>query len=197
MENNNNQDNGLELLKKVIETNERSIEQGIKTEFLYQDLLFLKGETESSMRGLNSIISDVNKNQETENAARNQFIEKIPKTIEVKISDDSLNQIHEFEKKAKGVKYLIFGSIGILVFSIILIFTIGKLAMNWYSESVRTKSEIRQAIFTEIEKEGKSIYSTSDLEQLKQNTILMNKWIQKNPKDSEGFLRFKEGFESR
>ncbi|MPS65115.1 hypothetical protein SAMN05660493_02151 [Epilithonimonas bovis DSM 19482] len=197
MENNNNQDNGLELLKKVIETNERSIEQGIKTEFLYQDLLFLKGETESTMRGLNSIISDVNKNQEKENAARNQFIEKIPKTIEVKISDDSLNQIHEFEKKAKGAKYLIFGSIGILILSIIFIITIGKLAMNWYSESVRTKSEIRQEIFTEIEKEGKSIYSTSDLEQLKQNTILMNKWIQKKPKDSESFLRFKEGFESR
>ena len=29
-----NQNNGLELLKKVIETNERNIEQGIKTEFV-------------------------------------------------------------------------------------------------------------------------------------------------------------------
>ena len=34
-----NQNNGLELLKKVIETNERNTEQGIKTAFVYEDLL--------------------------------------------------------------------------------------------------------------------------------------------------------------
>ena len=39
------QNNGLELLKKVIETNERNTEQGIKTEFVYEDLLNIKGET--------------------------------------------------------------------------------------------------------------------------------------------------------
>ena len=41
-----NQNNGLELLKKVIETNERNTEQGIKTAFVYEDLLNIKGETD-------------------------------------------------------------------------------------------------------------------------------------------------------
>ena len=53
---NHNQNNGLELLKKVIETNERNIEQGIKTEFLYEDLLNIKVETESTMRRFNATI---------------------------------------------------------------------------------------------------------------------------------------------
>ncbi len=193
----NNQDSGLELLKKVIETNERNIEQGIKTEFAFEDLLNLKSETDSSLQGLNAMNLKLVELLENEKQERENFLEKIPKTIEVKISDDSLNRLTVFEKKVKVVKYLIFGSIGILLISIISIFSIGKLAKNWYSESIKTKTEIRQEILTEIQNEGKSIYQTSDLEQLKQNTIIMNKWIKKNPKDADKFMRFKEGFESR
>lgn len=70
-------------------------------------------------------------------------------------------------------------------------------AKKWYSESVKTKTEIRDEIFNEIENEGKSIYKKADYEQLKQNTIIINKWIERNPKDSENFMKFKEGFEAR
>lgn len=193
----NNQDNGLELLNKVIETNERNIEQGIKTEFVYEDLLNLKSETESSLQGLNASNLKLVELLENEKQEREIFLEKIPKTIEVKISENSLNRLTAFEKKAKVVKYLIFGDIGILSLSIVVIFMVSFFANKWYSESIRTKSEIRQEIFTEIENEGKSIYKTSDFEQLKNNTLIMNKWMQKNPKDSESFMRFKEGFESK
>lgn len=193
----NNQDNGLELLKKVIETNERNIEQGIKAEFAFEDLLNLKSETDSSLQGMNAMYLKLVELLEKEKQERDIFLEKIPKTIEVKISEDSLNRLTRFEKNAKVVKYLIFGSIGILLLSIISIFSIGKLANKWYSESIKTKSEIRQEIFTEIENEGKSIYKTADFEKLKENTLIMNKWIQKNPKDSDKFMRFKEGFEAK
>ena len=56
------QNNGLELLKKVIETNERNTGQGIKTEFVYEDLLNIKGETESTMRGFNATILKLSEN---------------------------------------------------------------------------------------------------------------------------------------
>ncbi|OPC59350.1 hypothetical protein BAY13_10475 [Elizabethkingia bruuniana] len=193
----NNQDNGLELLNKVIETNERNIEQGIKIEFLYEDLLFIKGETESTMRGLNTTNLKLVGLLEKETQEREKFLERIPKAIEAELSEDSLNFLKDFQKKSKGVKYLIFGSLGILLLSIIVIFSIGKLAKNWYSESIKTKTEIREELFTEIKNQGKNVYKTADFELLKHNTIIMNKWIQKNPKDSENFLRFKEGFESR
>lgn len=193
----NNQDNGLELLNKVIESNERNIEQGIKIEFLYEDLLFIKGEAESTMRCLNTTNLKLIGLLEKETQEREKFLERIPKAIEAELSEDSLNFLKDFQKKSKGVKYLIFGSLGILLLSIIVIFSIGKLAKNWYSESIKTKTEIREELFTEIKNQGKNIYKTADFELLNHNTIIMNKWIQKNPKDSENFLRFKEGFESR
>ena len=193
----NNQDNGLELLKKVIETNQRNIEQVIKIELLYEDLLNLKVETDSSLQGLNASNLKLVELLEKETQEREKFLERIPKAIETKLSEDSLNFLKDFQKKAKVVKYLFFGSIGILLLSIIIIFSIVKFAKNWYSESIRTKSEIRQEIFSKIEKEGKSIYKNSDFEKLKYNTVIMNKWMKKNPKDAEKFLRFKDGYESR
>lgn len=197
MVNNNNQDNGLELLKKVIETNEENVKQGVKLEFALEDLLNLKSETNSSLQGLNAMNLKLVEMLENEKQERESFLEKIPKSVEANLSEDSINSLNAFEKKSKSIKYLYFGSFCILLLSIISTFSIGKLARNWYSESIRTKTEIRSDILKEIESEGKTIYPTSDLEQLKHNTHIMNKWIQKNPNDSDKFIRFKEGFEAK
>ncbi len=66
-----------------------------------------------------------------------------------------------------------------------------------YSECIRAKNEIRQEILDEIKRDGKAIYKNDDYNQLKYNTDLMNKWMKKNPKDGEKFMRFKDGFESK
>ena len=42
----------------------------------------------------------------------------------------------------------------------------------------------------------KSIYKDEDYLQLQHNTELMNKWMEKNPKDAKNFLRFKDGYEA-
>jgi hypothetical protein len=49
----------------------------------------------------------------------------------------------------------------------------------------------------EIKRDGKAIFEIEDYNQLKYNTDLMNKWMKKNQKDGEKFLRFKEGYESK
>lgn len=67
----------------------------------------------------------------------------------------------------------------------------------WYSESVRTKSEIRQEIFTELKNNGEGIHKVEEVKQLQHNTEIVNKWMQKNLKDAEKFLKFKDGYESR
>lgn len=193
----NNQDSGLELLKKVVETNERNTEQGLKIEMLYEGFTNIVGQNESILRSLSSINEGLLESQEKEHQEREGFLKRIPKTVEVKFSEDSLKQVNIFERKSMALKYISFGSNGVLLLSVIIIFITSSLAKNWYSESIKTKTEIRAEIFNEIEKEGKTIYKTTDLEQLKHNTVLMQKWMQKNPKDSESFLRFKEGYESR
>ncbi len=191
-----NQDSGLELLKKVIETNERNTEQAVNVVFLYEDLLNLIGETESSLRSLIFANQEFLASQEKEQQKRQEFLEQIPKTLEVKFSEDSLQQLNVFKRKSKGIKYLVFGSVGMLLLSAIMLFITSVLAKDWYSKSIKTKTELRAEIFNEIEREGKTIYKTTDLEKLKDNTLLMQKWMQKSPKDSESFLRFKEGYEA-
>ena len=191
------QNNGLELLKKVIETNERNTEQGIKTEFVYEDLLNIKGETESTMRGFNATILKLSESLEKEAQERNEFIERIPKTIEITPSEDYLNLNKSFEKNSKFMKNVFYGMIAALFLSVII--TAGNIffTKQWYVESIKSKSEIRQEILDEIKKDGQSIYKDEDYLQLQHNTELMNKWMEKNPKDAKNFLRFKDGFESR
>ena len=191
------QNNGLELLKKVIETNERNTEQGIKTEFVYEDLLNIKGETESTMRRFNATILKLSESLEKEGQERNEFIERIPKTIEIIPSEDYLNLNKELLKNSKVVKIIIYGMIAALFLSVLT--TVGNIffAKQWYAESIKSKSEIRQEILDKIKKDGQSIYKDEDYLQLQHNTELMNKWIEKNPKDAKNFLRFKDGFESR
>ena len=191
------QNNGLELLKKVIETNERNTEQGIKTEFVYEDLLNIKGETESTMRRFNATILKLSESLEKETQERNEFIERIPKTIEIVPSEDYLNLNKSFDKNSKFVKNIFYGMIVSLFFSVLT--TAGNIffAKQWYAESIKSKSEIRQEILDEIKKEGQSIYKDEDYRQLQHNTELMKKWMEKNPKDAKNFLRFKDGYESR
>ena len=192
-----NQNNGLELLKKVIETNERNTEQGIKTAFVYEDLLNIKGETESTMRGFNATILKLSESLEKEAQERNGFIERIPKTIEIIPSEDYLNLNKSFEKNSKFMKIIFYGMIAALFLSVLT--TAGNIffTKQWYAESIKSKSEIRQEVLDEIKKEGQSIYKDEDYQQLLHNTELMNKWMKKNPKDAKNFLRFKDGFESR
>ena len=192
-----NQNNGLELLKKVIETNERNTEQGIKTAFVYEDLLNIKGETESTMRRFNATILKLSESLEKEAQERNEFIERIPKTIEIIPSEDYLNLNKALEKNSKFMKIIIYGMIAALFLSVLT--TAGNIffTKQWYAESIKSKSEIRQEVLDEIKKEGQSIYKDEDYQQLLHNTELMNKWMKKNPKDAKNFLRFKDGFESR
>lgn len=81
--------------------------------------------------------------------------------------------------------------------AVIILFGTGHFSFKWYSESIRAKSEIRQEILDEIKRYGKAIFEIEDYNQLKYNTDLMNKWMKKNQKDCEKFLRFKEGYESK
>lgn len=69
-------------------------------------------------------------------------------------------------------------------------------ATNWYKESIKVKSELRQDILNEIAGEGKKIYDENEIKILTENTQVMQLWIKNNPKKAEDFLRFKDGFEA-
>lgn len=79
--------------------------------------------------------------------------------------------------------------LGTLIFIVSINF-----ATNWYKESIKAKSELRQDILNEIADEGKKIYDENEIKMLQENTEVMQLWIKNNPKKGEDFLRFKDGF---
>ena len=182
-ENDSSQDSGIELLHLVIESN-KAVEISGKAIFhMYCDI-------KEDVKKIHILAQE-------ENLKRETLFKSIPDKIIAEISPESVLQLEKFNRKTEIVKYLVFGSLAILLISFFVLTATIYLGKNWYRESIRTKTEVREEILEEIKDENKAIYETEQVKQLEHNTTLMNKWMQKNPKDAEKFLKFKEGYESR
>ncbi|ATA69187.1 hypothetical protein CGC48_11495 [Capnocytophaga cynodegmi] len=212
-------DNGLELLKKVIKSNEENIEKNSGILMVFEDLLNLLGETESTLRGASYTLENSQKvlgrtshilestpktfeikASKEELKAQEQFINSIPKCIEAHIPEKLekdlilLNRnLSKVNMKSGIFKYSILGGIGSLILSIILLWVSGYFAQKWYAEIVKTKEEIRKELLIEFENKGKGIYDVESYEKLQYNTDLMDAY----PKEGKEFMKFKKGFESR
>ncbi len=189
----NTEKNGMEILNKVIESCKANIESNTETKASIEDYMNVSSELEQSVSTLTNIIDETSGIYKKENEALKETVSQIPKKIIAELSEQSLEALNIIKRKTNLV-WVIFGTI-FLAFLIILLS--GNFALKWYSESIRSKSELRQEILSEFEKDGKQLYLKDDIQQLKNNTELVQKWINKNPKDAEKFLRFKDGYEAR
>ena len=194
---NNKMDNGLDLLNKVIKSNEDNIEKLASTVSIYQDILNLIGEFKNSAISLNHRINNFETSFKDISKKIESTTKFIPKNIKTDLSENTLSRLEHFEKKSKSLKYLLIGSFVSLGIAIIVMFLSFYLSKQWYSTSIKTKEEIRSQIFKEMRAEGKEFYDIEVFNQLKMNTDIINKWIEKNPKQGNNFLKFKEGYEAR
>ena len=183
-----------ELLKKVVETNEESIKSANQAETIHLEARNFYQSAQNAIIGSTNMMQKAIQFVRTELDSIWDYKTSIPESIPAHLSETTVNF---FERIEKHIKFIFPGSIGILSLAAIITFGSGHFAFKWYSESIRAKSEIRQEILDEIKRGGKAVYKIEDYNQLKYNTDLMNKWMNKNPKDGEKFLKFKEGFESK
>ena len=190
-------DNGLELLNKVIKSNEDNIEKLADVVFVYQDILNLVGEFQSSASSLNHRINNFETSFKDISKQIENTTKFIPKSIKTDLSENTLSRLEHFEKKSKSLKYLLIGSFSCLGIAIIVMFLSFYLSKQWYSTSIKTKEEIRSQIFKEMRAEGKEFYDIEVFNRLKMNTEIINKWIERNPKQGNNFLKFKEGYEAK
>lgn len=194
---NNKMDNGLDLLNKVIKSNENNIEKLTNTISIYQDILNLVGEFESSAISLNHRINKFETSFKEISKQIESTIKFIPKNIKTDLSENTLSRLEHFEKKSKSLKYLLIGSFVSLGIAIIVMFLSFYLSKQWYSTSIKTKEEIRSQIFKEMRAEGKEFYNIEVFNRLEKDSEIINKWINKKPKEARSFLQFKEGYEAR
>ena len=119
---NNKMDNGLDLLNKVIKSNEDNIEKLADVVFAYQDILNLVGEFESSASSLNHRINNFKTSFKDISKQIESTTKFIPKNIKTDLSENTLSRLEHFEKKSKSLKYLLIGSFVSLGIAIIVMF---------------------------------------------------------------------------
>lgn len=184
---------GMKLLEAVVQSNEKNI---YSTNSLRNQL----EETERSTDYLSLQITSLERERknfenfiEKEWSERKLFLEKLPKSIEARMSSESQKTIDDFKNQLSIIKKILYAVFGFFVLSIIVIFTLYKLSINWYTTSINTKKELIES----YEAEGKAVFRKEYVDELESNTKIFNLWLQRNPKQIKSFKRFEENYNNQ
>ena len=203
-QNNGTKSNGMELLENVIKSNEKNIasnetniEQFVKVEFVMEDFINSSKHIHTGLRDVNAKYDDVEKLYELEQVKRTEFLANIPTKIETVLSQETIDFYGNLKKETKRKEKFMWSGFGTFILGIFTLILSISFATQWYKESIKAKSELRQDILNEIAGEGKKIYDEKEIKILSENTEIMQLWIKNNPKMAVDFLRFKDGFEAK
>ena len=180
-ENKESKSNGMELLENVVKSNERNIASNLENKAS-------NAEVKADIKDLVSAIAQLQLDFE--------IVKEIPAKIEIVLSQETKGFYEDFYKKMKMKEKFNWSGLGVFILGIFTFMLSITFATNWYKESIKAKSELRQDILNEIADEGKKIYDEKEMKILSENTQVMQLWIKNNPKKAEDFLRFKDGYEA-
>lgn len=195
--------NGMELLENVIKSNEKAVASNIenieskaKLSADIEDLVLAIGQIQIDFEVVKEIHKETLSFYEQEQIKRVEFLANIPTKTETVLSQETIDFYGNLERKMKRNGKFIWSGFGTFILGIFTWVISIFFATNWYKESIKSKSELRQEILNEIAGEGKRIIDEKEIKILKENTEIMQLWMKNNPKKAEDFLRFKEGFEA-
>ena len=81
-------------------------------------------------------------------------------------------------------------------FALLSSLLLGFLAFKFYSESVKSKEEIKADIAREMQSKNLIWIEKGEIDKLKENAELIKLWSEKNPKDSKSLDSFIKGYET-
>lgn len=81
-------------------------------------------------------------------------------------------------------------------FALLSSLLLGFLAFKFYSESVKSKEEIKGDIAREMQSKNLIWIEKGEIDKLKENAELIKLWSEKNPKDSKSLDSFIKGYET-
>ncbi|AZA92375.1 Uncharacterised protein [Chryseobacterium nakagawai] len=195
-ENKESKSNGMELLENVIKSNMENIEQNIKLQSAIKDHTTLLNDIQITLEDGHSTNNETVTLIKLEQTRRTEFLASIPTQTEMVLSKETKDYLESFGKDIRWKKKFIWSGIAVFVFAVLIIVASINFATDWYKESIKAKSGLRQDILNEIADEGKKIYDANEIKILSENTQVMQLWIKNNPKKAEDFLRFKDGFQA-
>lgn len=178
-ENQESKSNGMELLENVVKSNERNIASNLENK---ESNAEVKADIKELVIAIGQLQLDF------------EAVQEIPTKIEIVLSQETSDFYEDFYKKMKIKEKFNWSGLGVFILGIFTFMLSITFATNWYKESIRAKSELRQDILKEIADEGKKIYDENEIKILSENTQVIQLWIKNNPKKAEDFLRFKDGY---
>lgn len=201
-QNDESKSSGMELLENVIKSNENNIasnlenkESNAEVKADIEDLVLAIGQMQLDLEVVKEIHNEALGFYEVEQTKRAEFLVNIPAKTEIILSQETRDFFEDFHKKMKMKEKFNWSGLGIFILGIFTFILSVAFATNWYKESIKAKSELRQDILNEIASEGKKIYDENEIRILTENTQLMQLWIKNNPKKAESFLQFKNGYD--
>lgn len=180
-ENRESRSNGMELLENVVKSNERNIASNLENKAS-------NAEVKADIKNLVLAIGQLQLDFEA--------VKEIPTKIEIVLSQETSDFYEDFYKKMKMKEKFNWSGLGVFILAIFTFMLSITFATNWYKESIKAKSELRQDILSEIAVEGKKIYDENEINVLRENTRVIQLWIKNSPKTAEDFVRFKDGYEA-
>ncbi len=172
-QNEESKSNGMELLENVIKSNESNIgsnkenkESNAEVKAYIEDLVLAIGQMQLDLEVVKEIPNEVLAFYEKEQLSRNQYLADIATIIEAVISQKTGDYLESLQKIAKRMEKFIWSGIGVAIFSVLVLIISINFATNWYKESIKAKSELRQDILNEIADEGKKIYDENEVKML-------------------------------
>lgn len=180
-ENKESKSNGMELLENVVKSNERNTASNFENRES-------NAEVKADIKNLVLAIAQLQLDFEA--------VKEIPTKIEIVLSQETSDFYEDFYKKMKMKEKFNWSGLGVFILGVFTFMLSITFATNWYKESIKAKSELRQDILKEVADEGKKIYDENEINVLRENTRVIQLWIKNNPKKAEDFLRFKDGYDA-
>ncbi|MCT3699052.1 hypothetical protein HZQ90_09270 [Elizabethkingia anophelis] len=133
---------------------------------------------------------------EEEKIKREEFLNRIPKQIIAEISPEQLKSINNFNRITQIIKQMPYTMVGVFTLAILFLSICGYWGVQNYKMGIRTKIEYRSDFLQELKSEGNIIVKEKDFLELKNNTNVLQQWVKKYPKESDSFMKFREGYDS-
>ncbi len=132
-----------------------NIEQNIKLQFVIEDHTTLLNDLKICLEDGQSLNNETVVFFKLVQAKITELIASIPTQTEMVLSKETKDYLDSLGKDIRWKKKFIWSGIGVFVFSVLVFIASINLATNWYKESIKAKSELRQDILNEIADEGK------------------------------------------
>ena len=207
-ENNNSQKNPLELALEAFQKGTEKIEKtrtdleefvefvlDKQDEFTTQEKEFTE-KTESVIKLLTNnfeLYEEVAKKLHTNYKQSFQKLVEDSKVVALQLHEEDRNSLQDTSIQIKNYLKLRYFDFGVIALLIVTTIFSGYFATQFYKTSVQTKTEAREELLKQLNRNNEVIVDQNIFDALKNEKEMIKCWSKSNPNDSKSYESFRSG----